>query len=62
MQTDRVLFQLLAKALYEDSCLDPTIFENVDWEEVMSLASKQGVNGLAVDALESMIYGLKALE
>lgn len=62
MQTDRVLFQLLAKALNEDYCLDLTIFENVDWEEVMSLASKQGVNGLAFDALESMIYGLKALE
>lgn len=54
MPIDKILFQLLAKALNEDYCLDPTIFENVDWEEVMSLASKQGVNGLAFDALESI--------
>lgn len=54
MQTDKVLFKLLAKALNEDHCLAPTLLKNVDWEEVMSLASKQGVSGLALDSLESI--------
>lgn len=53
-QTESILLKLVAKAINEDYKLDLSGYLNVNWNEVMDLASLQGVVAIALDALNDI--------
>lgn len=50
-QSESILLKLVAKAINEDYELDLSGYLNIDWNEVMNIASSQGVVAIALDAL-----------
>lgn len=53
-KSEKILLQLVAKAINEDYCLNLADFKKFNWVEVIDIASAQGVLAIAFDAIESL--------
>lgn len=57
--SEKVLLQLVAKAINEDYSLSLDAFKDVNWEEVLNISVRQSVVGVAYDAIESLPVELR---
>ena len=55
MMSNDMLFNLIRTSLNKDCTIDDEVLKDVDWNEVINIASAHGISAIAFDGLEKII-------